>query len=262
MRNRTPALIVTDVHTPAVVYALANSAFTRLDGRWATGVLLTLLFTGIARWLRGVTTTGAAAGALCCFVLYLGGGSGAFAALITVFGLAWFTTRLGYQHKQKLGVAEKREGRNASQVLANLGVATACAALFLLNPGKPAFLLALAAALSEAAADTVSSEVGQAFADKARLITNWESVPAGTNGAVSLIGTLSGIVAAGIVSSVCTLDGLLPRSWLAISVGAAVLGMLADSFLGAWLERRRLLNNDSVNFISTLVAAIAAYAVG
>ena len=251
---------MTDVHTPAVSYALASLAFTRLDGRWATGALLTLLFTGIARWLRGVTTAGALAGALCCFVLYLGGGSGAFAALITVFGLAWITTRLGYQRKQKLGVAEKREGRNASQVLANLGVAVACAVLFLLNPGRPAFLLALATALSEAAADTVSSEVGQAFADKARLITNWVSVPAGTNGAVSVIGTLAGIVAAGVVSSVCALGGLLPRTWLVISAGAAVLGMLADSFLGAWLERRRLLNNDSVNFISTLVAAVAAYA--
>lgn len=251
---------MTDVHTPAVSYALASLAFTRLDGRWATGALLTLLFTGIARWLRGATTAGALAGALCCFVLYLGGGSGAFAALITVFGLAWITTRLGYQRKQKLGVAEKREGRNASQVLANLGVAVACAVLFLLNPGRPAFLLALATALSEAAADTVSSEVGQAFADKARLITNWVSVPAGTNGAVSVIGTLAGIVAAGVVSSVCALGGLLPRTWLVISAGAAVLGMLADSFLGAWLERRRLLNNDSVNFISTLVAAVAAYA--
>jgi uncharacterized protein (TIGR00297 family) len=200
------------------------------------------------------------AGALCCFVLYLGGGPGAFVALITVFGLAWITTRLGYQRKQELGVAERREGRNAFQVLANLGVATACAALFLMNHGKPLFLLALAAALSEAAADTVSSEVGQAFGYKARLITNWESVPAGTNGAVSLIGTLAGIAAAGIVSSVCNLGGLLPRTWLVISAGAAVLGMLADSFLGAWLERRHLLNNDSVNLISTLVAAVAACA--
>jgi uncharacterized membrane protein len=30
---------------------------------------------------------------------------------------------------------------------------------------------------------------------------------------------------------------------------------VADSFMGAWLERRRLLNNDSVNFLGTVVAA-------
>jgi uncharacterized protein (TIGR00297 family) len=120
-------------------------------------------------------------------------------------------------------------------------------------------LLAAAAALSEAAADTVSSEMGQAFGEKARLVTTWRFVPPGTDGAVSLVGTLAGVVAGGIVSSVCFVGGLLPLEWLVISVGAAILGMVADSFLGAWLERRHLINNDSVNFLSTLVAALAAF---
>jgi len=61
------------------------------------------------------------------------------------------------------------------------------------------------------------------------------------------------------VGSVCFVGGLLPRQWLAISAGAAILRMVADSFLGAWLERRHLINNDSVNFLSTLVAALAAF---
>jgi uncharacterized protein (TIGR00297 family) len=203
---------------------------------------------------------GALAGSVSCFVLFVCGGPGAFAALITVFVLAWITTRLGYQRKQKLGIAERREGRKASQVLANLGVATACAAFSVLVPHNRAlFLLAMAAALSEAAADTVSSELGQAFGEKARLITTWSLVPPGTDGAVSLVGTLAGVGAAGVVSSVCALGGLLPRQWLAVSAGAAVLGMVADSFLGAWLERRHLVNNDSVNFLSTLIAALAAF---
>ena len=231
--------------------------------RWFLGGLLTLVFTALARWLRGVTNTGAVAGAVCCFVLYVGAGPAAFAALITVFVLAWITTRLGYHRKQKLGVAERREGRNAFQVLANLGVATACAAILVFTRGvfdhrKTILLLAISAALSEAAADTVSSEVGQALGEKPRLITNGRSVPAGTNGAVSLTGTLAGVVAAGIVSSVCLLSGLVPMHAFLASVGAAVGGMVVDSFLGAFLERRGLLNNDSVNFLSTLVSAVAS----
>ncbi len=252
LRNSDPTLIVTDVSDVAPLAALTSSGY-----RWVIGGLLTLAFAVLARRIRGVTTSGALAGAVSCFVLYLGGGPGAFAALITVFGLAWFTTRLGYQRKQTLGIAEKSEGRKASQVLANLGVATGCAALYIFSH-QTVFLLALAAALCEAAADTVSSEVGQAYGGKARLITTWDSVPAGTDGAVSLTGTLAGIVAAGIVSSVCVLSRLLPRQWMAISLGAAILGMIVDSFLGAWLQRRRLLNNDSVNLLSTLVAALAA----
>ncbi len=235
-----------------------NADLTSFGARWAVGGLLTLLFTALARWVRGVTRPGALAGALTCFVLYIGGGPPAFAALITVFALTWISTRLGYPRKQKLGIAERREGRSASQVLANLGVATGCAATYALGHSNIVLLLAMSAALSEAAADTVSSELGQAVDEKARLITNWQSVPAGTNGAVSLTGTLAGIAAAVIVSSVCLLGGLLPRRWLAISVGSAILGMVVDSFLGAWLERRGLLNNDSVNFLSTLVSAVAS----
>ena len=229
------------------------------EGRWVAAGVLTVAFTLLARVVRGVTNSGAVAGAFSCFVLYVGGGPGAFAALITVFTLAWITTRLGYARKQKLGTAERREGRKASQVLANLAVATACAAASIISHDRSIFLLAMAAALSEAAADTVSSEVGQAFGEKARLITTWRSVPAGTDGGVSVIGTTAGIVAAGVVSSVCLLGGLLTPRSLTISIGAAVLGMIADSFLGAGFERRGLVNNDLVNLLGTMMAAASAW---
>jgi uncharacterized protein (TIGR00297 family) len=246
-----------------VLSAELSSPANRWLPNWLLGGLLTLVFAALARWLRGVTNSGAIAGAACCFVLYVGAGPTAVVGLIAVFALAWITTRLGYHRKQNLGVAERREGRNAFQVLANLGVATACAAVLILSQGisghgKMIWLLALSAALSEAAADTVSSEVGQALGEKPRLITSWKAVPAGTNGAISVIGTLAGVAAAGIVSSVCFLGGLVPFHGLLVSVGAAILGMVADSFLGAGLERRGLLNNDSVNFLSTLVSALAS----
>ncbi|MBZ5704055.1 MAG: DUF92 domain-containing protein [Acidobacteriia bacterium] len=221
--------------------------------------LVTAAFTVLARWVRGVSRTGAVAGAVVCFLLYLGAGPGAFLALVSVFALTWITTHLGYQQKQKLGTAEKREGRTASQVLANLGVAAACAGVYAVS-ARPVFLLAIAAALAEAAADTVSSELGQATSEKARLITTWEEVPAGTDGGISLTGTLCGIAAAAIVSAVCTLSGLVPWRWFAVALTAGVVGMLADSFLGAWLERRHVLNNDAVNFLSTLAAAAVAVA--
>ncbi len=249
----------TDVYGHAPLSILAVLDFAGQQGRWLVAGLLTVAFTVLARLLRGVTNSGALAGAFICFVIYVGGGPGAFAALITVFALAWITTRLGYARKQKLGTAERREGRKASQVGANLGIATACAAASIISHNRTIFLLAMAAALSEAAADTVSSEVGQALGESPRLITSWRLVPAGTDGGVSLIGTMAGIVAAGIVSAVCLVGGLLSLPCLAISIGAAILGMIADSFLGAGPERRGLVNNDLVNFLGTLTAAAAAY---
>ena len=223
-----------------------------------TALIVTLVFAALARSVRGVSRSGAIAGAGICFLLYVGGGPGAFAALVSVFALTWISTRLGYQRKRKLGTAERVDGRTARQVLANLAVAAICAGLSAVNSRTAVLLLAVSAALSEAAADTVSSEVGQARNAEARLITSWEEVPAGTDGGVSWAGTLAGVAAATLVSLVCIFTGLVPIKWLGISIAAAVVGMTADSYLGALLERRKLLNNDAVNFLGTLIAAFAA----
>jgi uncharacterized protein (TIGR00297 family) len=224
-----------------------------------TALILTGAFAALARYIRGVTTSGAIAGAGVCFLLYLGGGPGAFAALVSVFVLTWVSTRLGYQRKKRLGTAERLEGRTALQVLANLAVAAGCSALSIMQEGKTTLLLAASAALSEAAADTVSSEIGQAGSDKARLITTWQEVGAGSDGGVSLPGTTAGLAAAILVGLVCMSVGLVPGRWLGIVVVSAAVGMVADSFLGALLERRHLLNNNGVNFLGTLIAAATAY---
>lgn len=225
--------------------------------RLLTAVAVTVGFAVVARVIRGVTTIGALAGAVVSFILYMSLGVGAFAALVSVFVLAWLTTRLGYARKEKRGTAEKSDGRTASQVLANLGVAAAAGLLYA-NSGKAIFIVAVAAALGEAAADTVSSEYGQARSEKAVLITTWQEVPAGTDGGVSVAGTIAGMLAAAVISGVCVAVGLVIWRWFWIPTVAAIFGMVVDSFLGAWLERRNSLNNDGVNFLSTLAAATMA----
>jgi uncharacterized protein (TIGR00297 family) len=221
-----------------------------------TAALVTMGFAALARILRGVTLTGTLAGGTVCFVLYAGVGSGAFISLAAVFVLTWIATRIGYRRKQALGKAERRDGRSASQVLANLGVATAFALLHVANPGKVIYLLGTAAALAEAAADTVASEVGQVNRQTARLITTWKQVPAGTDGGITLGGTLAGIGAATFVSVISQMTGWLPPQWTAFSILGASAGMVIDSYLGAWLERRALLSNDLVNLLGTLSAAL------
>jgi uncharacterized protein (TIGR00297 family) len=217
-------------------------------------MVVTLAFAGLARFVRGVSFSGAIAGAVICLVLFASAGPGAFVALVSVFVLTWISTRLGYGQKLKLGTAQNREGRGAAQVLANLSISAVCAAVFAVTKNA-AFLLATAAALSEAAADTVSSELGQAGSAKARLITSWKLVPAGTDGGVSVAGTLGGIAAALFVTLVCASVGMFPLKQTAASVMAALFGMIVDSYLGATLERRKLLNNNGVNFLGTLAAA-------
>ncbi len=222
--------------------------------RCGLALLVTLVFTAVARWLRGVSLSGSIAGAVICFVLYSAAGFGAFLALVSVFVLTWVATRFGYQRKQKLGTAENRRGRTGAQVLANLVTAAGFAVLSAVG-AKRLFLAAAVAALAEAAADTVSSEFGQALGDTARLITTGEVVPAGTNGGVSLIGTFSGIFAAAMVCGVSFLAGLVSPKGAVFCAVAGAMGMVADSYLGVLLERPNLLDNNWVNFLSTLLAA-------
>jgi uncharacterized protein (TIGR00297 family) len=196
----------------------------------------------------------------------------ALVPVLTVSLLSHFATRIGRAKKESLGTAEKKHGRSASQVAANLGIAAlACdqmtqswlaSAPWLPRAAfPPAHLIALGlAALAEAAADTVSSELGQVFGGHPRMITTLRTAEPGTDGAISLAGTLAGIVAAAIVAALGTLALSGDSTIFAVSCAGGVFGLLFDSLLGATIERRGLLNNDAVNFLST--ASAAAFALG
>jgi len=117
----------------------------------------------------------------------------------------------------------------------------------------------MAAALAEAAADTVSSELGQAVGGAPRIITNWKRVEPGTDGAVTLAGTMDGATAAVAVALVFALSRMLSWRLFTVCAGAGFAGMIFDSLLGATLERRHWMGNNAVNFASTTVAAVMAF---
>jgi len=241
---------------------------------WTIGLSALL---GLITWRARAATLGAAAtGATITASLMFSTTSGPFAPwhtalipLLAVSIMAFAATRIGRGKKERLGKAEARRGRQASQIAANLGVAALVsllpAQMWLVNAGfvrgtlapPPVFYLGLAA-LAEAAADTVSSEIGQVLAGQPRLITSLRAVEAGIDGAVSLAGTLAGIVAAAVVAAAgaWALGGRL--TVFAVASAGAVFGLFFDSLLGATLEQRGWLNNDTVNFLSTASAAAFA----
>lgn len=229
-------------------------------GRLAIAGAVTVGFALLARAVRGVNRSGMFAGGAACFLLYAGAGPSAFFALAALFLLTWAATRLGYRRKEELGVAERGDGRNAWQVLANLAVAALGSVAFG-GTGNRAWLLATAAALAEAATDTVASEVGQTRSPSALLITTWKPVPAGTDGGITISGTIAGTAAGVVVATVAAWGGMIPHGQLWIPAAAGFAGMLVDSVLGATLQRRGRMNNEAVNFFGTLAAAALAYGI-
>src|SRR5581483_2537125 len=171
-------------------------------------------------------------------------GLAGFAGLLTVFVLTWIATRIDYTRKQKLGIAEARIGRDSLQVLANLGTSGGCVVLYATFWPDRRILIAMAAALAEAAADTVSSEMGQALGGTPRLITSWRKAEPGTNGAITLTGSLDGTAAACTVATIFVVTHLFGWRSGAVCAAAGVAGMVFDSLLGATVERKGWLGNN------------------
>jgi uncharacterized protein (TIGR00297 family) len=247
------------VSPPLLILAIASNPFHRdtASDRVVPALIVTAVFGIVAYLLRGVTLNGALAGTFSAFVIYIGLGSSGFVTLMAVFFITLICTRIGVGKKRQLGLAENRRGRNAAQVLANVGIATVFAALALRNPW---LAVGSVAAMAEAAADTTQSEIGEIASQRAWLITTFREVPPGTDGGITLAGLSAGALAAAAVALVAHFTSAVDPSWAGIAGVGGFLGTIVDSLLGATLERRGWLTNNAVNFLSTLAASALSIA--
>ncbi|MGZ4830409.1 MAG: DUF92 domain-containing protein [Candidatus Angelobacter sp.] len=240
----------------AVFAWLHHAEFPPSGRRFLTALAITAGFAVLAWFAGGVNFSGALAGSAVAFIMAVRD-LRMFLALLIVFAVTLVATRVGYARKQQLRTAEPAGGRTAAQAMANLGIA----ALVVAVAGAAWPVLALAA-LAEAAADTSSSEIGMAFPGKTLLVTNFKPVPAGTDGGISLFGTIAALVGAASVAVAAVATGLAPVRQIGIIILAGFLGTLVDSLLGAVLERRGWLDNNLVNLLSTAAAAGMAWGLG
>jgi len=225
---------------------------------WTVPLLLSVGFALLVWALEAATWPAAAIGAMICMVLAeprrtgAGVNGAALSGLVGLFVLTFAATRFGRAKKEVQKLAERRGGRRASQIVANLGVAGLCASM--------GWHGGCIAALAEAAADTVSSEIGQAIGGQAWMITTGRRVAVGTDGGISMAGTVAGVMAASVVVGAGGIHGALSAPEALLVFAAACAGLAFDSVLGATVERSGWLGNDLVNFSSTLFAALVVVA--
>lgn len=179
-------------------------------------------------------------------------------------------TKVGRAKKEALGISEGRGGRRGPEnVWGSAATAALCAlayrravlgrAVVALSP--PALLVGVVASLATKLGDTFASEIGKAYGRTTYLSTTFRRVPPGTEGAVSLEGTLAGVGGSLILAGYGVGSGLMPAAAALPTVLAAWIANNVESIIGATAQGKQglgWLTNEVVNFINTLVGAAAA----
>jgi len=207
---------------------------------------------------RKLSMLGGVAAALVATCIYMGFGFHGIYMLALFFVLGVAATRWKIEEKRRLKLVEEhQEERNAKQVLANGGVAALLGiACFIFPEYEFVLYLMLACSLSSATADTLSSELGMVYSKRSYDIISFKGGRTGDNGVVSLEGTLIGLLGSMLVAVLYAATTELYWYAIVVVIIAGTIGNLADSILGATLEKHNMIGNNAVNVLNTFIAAL------
>ncbi|MFN9176715.1 MAG: TIGR00297 family protein, partial [Synechocystis sp.] len=176
------------------------------------------------------------------------------------FGSA--VTHIGQAEKEAAGIAERRSGRRGPEnVWGSALTAAVCALLTWVVPVTvlPWLALGYVASFSTKLSDTTASEVGKAYGQRTFLITTLQPVPRGTEGAVSLEGTLAGFLAGFVLALLGWGVGMISGWGIVFCTIAAFVATNLESLIGATLQTQwDWLSNEIVNGINTFLGAAIA----
>jgi uncharacterized protein (TIGR00297 family) len=226
-------------------------------------VLIGAVFAGaiaLVAWrARSLTRSGAIAAFVVGTLTYAAGTIGFTLILLAFFGSSVVLSRLGRARKGALVDVGKHGARDALQVLANGGVATACAVGFAFTHDVR-WAVAFAGAYAAATADTWATEIGTLARQTPRSIVSFRPVATGMSGGITLAGTaaeVGGAIWIGLVAPIgVLLTYVLSGADFGISFGgpavfgvgirelaiipiAGIAGATVDSLLGATVQELR-----------------------
>jgi uncharacterized protein (TIGR00297 family) len=222
----------------------------------ATGLLISIPIALLALRVGNITIGGAITGVVFAVIIYAGFYLGGLVVLAIALALTIASSRIS-RSKAPQREGARGERRGVGNIIANCLVGTLGALLevFSFNWGSELAAVWLVAGIVAGASDTVASEVGKTWGGTPRSFPTWRAVPAGTPGAISFAGTAAGIAAATIMSGAAVAMWLIPVRLVAPVVAACTVGAFAESALSTRFEADGVLDNNTLNFLNTAIAA-------
>ena len=229
---------------------------------WLSALLIHGVLIALAQRLPLLTRAGwIHAGALGTILLGSLGWQG-WLAVVLYLVLGSAVTKLGFRDKQRRGLAEARGGSRGPENIWG-SAATGAALALLIGAGvepRSVLLVGFAASFAAKLADTFGSEIGKRWGRTTVLISSFRRVPPGTEGAISLEGTLASAFGSLLMSVLMLALQLIP-SWpltgLVMLIG--LVATLAESLFGALVQDRYdWMSNELVNALQTSLAAVLA----
>ncbi|MCR8540005.1 MAG: TIGR00297 family protein [Prochlorococcus marinus CUG1439] len=170
-------------------------------------------------------------------------------------------TKIGFKFKKERGIAEKRGGRRGPEnVWGSAATGLFLAMMTKFNPANVLFFkIGFAASFAAKLADTFGSEIGKRFGKDTYLITSLKKVDRGTEGGISIEGTLASFLGSIFMTFVMLRLSIISTiSHFIIVAVSGFLATLSESIIGAKFQNKYKLSNEMVNAIQTSIASIFA----
>ncbi len=212
--------------------AILDNLFFSLPIIWRVVIIFIVLglMVIVARKKKFLTPSGTIGAVVVGLIVFYIGGISGFVLLLFFFLSSSIITKLT---KNEAG---DRKGRSIMQVIANGLPCCIALILYRLSPYPDAFLVAFAASIAEAEADTLSGEIGRlSHKDPVSIIT-FTRLPKGISGGVTVLGLSAGVLSSFLIALLFAgTFGSTLQAFLTIAA-SGFLGSVFDSFLGATLQ--------------------------
>ncbi|MDR2846359.1 MAG: DUF92 domain-containing protein [Candidatus Methanoplasma sp.] len=229
---------------------------------------LSAVLSAVAYKLRMLTYTGALASFFVGYVVGLFGSFEWLILLIVFTAAGLIATQLDLGNKIGSGLQEGEHGERSAKNVLGVGLPPCIVAILygvlhgtLDGQYDLELTIAFVSTLTVAAADTLASEIGVKD-KKVWLITTFERVRRGTNGGVSVLGTVAAVVASAITAIFgwFIIFGTLDI-YVVVPIFMGILGSVLDSVFGATLENRGLISKYVNNGATALIGGLIGFVI-